>query len=95
MIIKKTVTLALVTALLGVVSGASISAVGVVANPNALQDKHFDPKGNLPSKFTIELRKGVSATLPFEDKRDFDEAKKGFIAEPPYKQILAVMQSSA
>ena len=31
---------------------------------------------------TIELRKGVSATLPFEDKRDFEEAKKGFIAKP-------------
>jgi alkyl sulfatase BDS1-like metallo-beta-lactamase superfamily hydrolase len=27
--------------------------------------------------------------LPFEDKRDFDEAKKGFIAEPPYKKIMA------
>jgi linear primary-alkylsulfatase len=51
--------------------------------------KHFDPKGNLPSQFTIELRKGVSATLPFEDKRDFDEAKKGFIAEPPYTKIMA------
>ena len=33
--------------------------------------------------------KGVTATLPFDDKRDFDEAKKGFIAEPPYKQIMA------
>jgi alkyl sulfatase BDS1-like metallo-beta-lactamase superfamily hydrolase len=52
-------------------------------------DKHFDPKGAPPSNFTIDLRKGVSATLPFEDKRDFDEAKKGFIAEPPYKQIMA------
>jgi alkyl sulfatase BDS1-like metallo-beta-lactamase superfamily hydrolase len=51
--------------------------------------KHFDPKGNLPSTFTIELRKGVSATLPFEDKRDFDEAKKGFIAEPPFMKIMA------
>jgi alkyl sulfatase BDS1-like metallo-beta-lactamase superfamily hydrolase len=50
---------------------------------------HFDPKGSPPSTFTIELRKGVSATLPFEDKRDFEEAKKGFIAEPPYKQIMA------
>ena len=53
------------------------------------QVKHFDPKGKPPSKFTIELRNGVKATLPFEDKRDFDEAKKGFIAEPPYKQIMA------
>ncbi len=51
--------------------------------------KHFDSKGNLPSQFTIELRKGLTATLPFEDKRDFDEAKKGFIAEPPYKKIMA------
>ena len=59
------------------------------ANPGAEKGQHFDPKGTLPSKFTIELRKGISATLPFEDKRDFDEAKKGFIAEPPYKQIMA------
>jgi alkyl sulfatase BDS1-like metallo-beta-lactamase superfamily hydrolase len=27
--------------------------------------------------------------LPFDDKRDFEEAKKGFIAAPPYKQIMA------
>ena len=62
---------------------------GGAASPGAVNGKHFDPKGTLPSKFTIELRKGVSATLPFEDKRDFDEAKKGFIAEPPYKKIMA------
>ena len=51
--------------------------------------KSFDPKGNLPSTFTIELRKCVIATLPFVDRRDFDEAKKGFIAEPPFKKIMA------
>jgi len=28
-------------------------------------------------------------SLPFEDKRDFEEAKKGFIATPEYKQIMA------
>jgi alkyl sulfatase BDS1-like metallo-beta-lactamase superfamily hydrolase len=50
---------------------------------------HFDPLGTAPSKFTIELRKGLKATLPFEDQRDFEEAKKGFIAEPPYTQIMA------
>ena len=59
------------------------------AQGTAARAEHFDPKGNLPSKYTIELRKGVSATLPFEDKRDFDEAKKGFIAEPPYTKIMA------
>jgi alkyl sulfatase BDS1-like metallo-beta-lactamase superfamily hydrolase len=51
--------------------------------------RHFDPQGKPPSKFTIELRNGQKASLPFADKRDFDEAKKGFIAEPPYKKIMA------
>jgi alkyl sulfatase BDS1-like metallo-beta-lactamase superfamily hydrolase len=51
--------------------------------------KHFDPKGKEPSKFTIELQNGLRASLPFEDKRDFEEAKKGFIAAPSYKQIMA------
>jgi alkyl sulfatase BDS1-like metallo-beta-lactamase superfamily hydrolase len=57
----------------------------VTADPT----KHFDPKGKMPSKFTIELQNGMRKTLPFEDKRDFEEAKKGFIAAPPYKQIKA------
>lgn len=51
--------------------------------------KHFDPKGKMPSKFTIELQNGWRKSLPFEDKRDFHEAKKGFIAAPEYKQIMA------
>ncbi|RBW58420.1 alkyl/aryl-sulfatase [Phaeobacter gallaeciensis] len=51
--------------------------------------KHFDAKGNPPSEFTIELQEGRRKNLPFEDKRDFEEAKKGFIAAPDYKQIMA------
>ena len=51
--------------------------------------KHFDPKGKPPSKFTIELQNGLRKSLPFQDKRDFEEAKKGFIAAPDYKQIMA------
>jgi len=51
--------------------------------------KHFDAKGKLPSKFTIELQAGLRKNLPFEDKRDFEEAKRGFIAAPDYKQIMA------
>jgi alkyl sulfatase BDS1-like metallo-beta-lactamase superfamily hydrolase len=50
---------------------------------------HFDPQGQPPSTFTLEIRDRLKAELPFSDKRDFDEAKKGFIAEPPYKQIMA------
>jgi len=51
--------------------------------------KHFDAKGKMPSEFTIELQNDLRKSLPFEDKRDFDEAKKGFIAAPDYKQIMA------
>jgi linear primary-alkylsulfatase len=51
--------------------------------------KHFDSKGKLPSEFTIALQNKFRKSLPFEDKRDFDEAKKGFIAAPEYKQIMA------
>jgi alkyl sulfatase BDS1-like metallo-beta-lactamase superfamily hydrolase len=61
----------------------------IVSNPGAMEGKHFDPNGTMPSRYTIELRNGLSATLPFDDKRDFEEAQKGFIAAPDYKQIMA------
>jgi alkyl sulfatase BDS1-like metallo-beta-lactamase superfamily hydrolase len=53
------------------------------------QDAHFDPNGRMPSKYTIELRNGQNAALPFDDRRDFEEAQKGFIAAPDYQQIMA------
>jgi alkyl sulfatase BDS1-like metallo-beta-lactamase superfamily hydrolase len=54
-----------------------------------MKNEHFDPKGKLPSSFTVALQNGLRQTLPFEDERDFEEAKKGFIAAPPYQQIMA------
>ena len=54
-----------------------------------MQGKHFDPKGKAPSTFTVELQNGLRKTLPFEDKRDFEESKRGFIAAPSYKTIMA------
>jgi alkyl sulfatase BDS1-like metallo-beta-lactamase superfamily hydrolase len=50
---------------------------------------HFHPKGKMPSKYTVGKQQALRKTLPFEDKRDFEEQKKGFIAAPPYKQIMA------
>lgn len=50
---------------------------------------HFHPKGKSASTFTLELRNGLKADLPFADKRDFDEAARGFLAAPAYKQIMA------
>ncbi len=50
--------------------------------------EHFHPKGKQPSTFTLELRNGLKAELPFDDKRDFDEAARGFVAAPSYKKIM-------
>jgi alkyl sulfatase BDS1-like metallo-beta-lactamase superfamily hydrolase len=71
--------------------GTALAAGGgaVLSDPGALAGGHFHPKGKPPSTFTIELQEGLRATLPFEDRRDFDEARRGFIAAPPYKQIMA------
>ena len=57
----------------------------VTADPN----KHFDAKGKMPSEYTIKLREMRKSALPLTDKRDFEEAQKGFIAASPYKQIMA------
>jgi alkyl sulfatase BDS1-like metallo-beta-lactamase superfamily hydrolase len=65
------------------------SASLLPSDGGASASRHFDPLGKPPSKFTIELRNGQKAELPFADKRDFDEAKRGFIAEPAYTKIMA------
>lgn len=83
--------LALAITLASSVSATVHAAGGGVAqtDPGAMQGKHFDAKGKLPSPYTIELQNALRKSLPFEDKRDFEEAQKGFIAAPPYKQIMA------
>ncbi|MCS4436295.1 alkyl/aryl-sulfatase [Aquiflexum gelatinilyticum] len=48
---------------------------------------HFDPKGKAPSKHTLAIWENWKKTLPFEDKRDYEEAQKGFIAAPDFRQI--------
>ena len=51
--------------------------------------EHFHPKGKPPSEHTKKVLEQARATLPFTDKRDFKEQKKGFIAAPTYKKIMA------
>jgi alkyl sulfatase BDS1-like metallo-beta-lactamase superfamily hydrolase len=50
---------------------------------------HFHPKGKAPSQFTRDVLKRAKATLPFADKRDFEEQKKGFIAPMKDLKIMA------
>ncbi len=54
-----------------------------------IENTHYHPLGKLASRHTIEFQNGVRATLPFEDKRDFEEAQRGLIATPPFKEIMA------
>ena len=50
---------------------------------------HFDPKGKPPSSHTIEVLDQARKALPFNDTRDFDEMKRGFIAPLELRQIQA------
>lgn len=79
------VALSVLAATVWVVSGTSPFS----APPKTSFDKHFHPSGKLPSSHTLEIRKQVKASLPFEDTRDLEEAKRGFIAAPDFKQIIA------
>ena len=76
------------TARLTLVLGGLIAFCTVASGPADAAD-HFHPKGKLPSKYTVEQQQALRASLPFEDQRDFEESKRGFIASPPYKQIKA------
>ncbi len=57
------------------------------AQPPFPAEGHFHPKGKAPSKFTKEVLRKAKASLPFGDKRDFEEQKKGLIAPMTELQI--------
>ena len=42
----------------------------------------------MPSQYTIEAQQEQRRVLPFADKQDFEEAKRGFIAAPPFRKIM-------
>ena len=49
-------------------------------------DKHFHPKGKPPSEHTLNVIREAREYMPFDDTRDFDEARKGFMA--PLKSMI-------
>ncbi|WP_322886673.1 alkyl sulfatase dimerization domain-containing protein [Sinorhizobium medicae] len=73
--------------LLSLVIGA-VFAGGLGGTAVAQEPQHFSPKGKMPSQYTIEAQQQQRQLLPFADKRDFEEAKRGFIAAPPFRQIM-------
>jgi alkyl sulfatase BDS1-like metallo-beta-lactamase superfamily hydrolase len=60
-----------------------------LAGAGLAQTEHFHPKGKPPSEHTLKVLAQARKTLPFSDKRDFEEEKKGFIAAPESWKIMA------
>ncbi len=56
---------------------------------SVVAEDHFHPKGKVPSEFTLEVFEKARETLPFSDRRDFEESDRGFIAAPDSKIIMA------
>jgi alkyl sulfatase BDS1-like metallo-beta-lactamase superfamily hydrolase len=73
---------------LSTVTVAVVLAAGFYGISNAQEFQHFSAKGKMPSQHTIEAQQEQRKVLPLADKRDFEEAKRGFIAAPPYRQIM-------
>jgi alkyl sulfatase BDS1-like metallo-beta-lactamase superfamily hydrolase len=56
-----------------------------------LDATHFDRKGKGPSEHTRSLQAELRKTLPFEDRRDFEERDRGFLGDVD----AAVLKGSA
>ena len=86
----KTIVLGLTTLIPLLSLGSTAHAAGggsILTDQGAARGEHFHPKGKPPSAATIKQWQNNKNSLPFQDQRDFEEAKRGFIAAPPYKRI--------
>ena len=64
--------------------------IALLINISAAEaQEHFNAKGSPASSYTTELQQQLRTSLPFEDRRDFEESQRGFIAAPDYRQITA------
>jgi alkyl sulfatase BDS1-like metallo-beta-lactamase superfamily hydrolase len=67
-----------------VAAGSAGDAPAVTAT---LPNGHFHPKGRLPSAHTTSRQRELRAALPFQDERDHEESRRGFVAAPDYREI--------
>jgi alkyl sulfatase BDS1-like metallo-beta-lactamase superfamily hydrolase len=90
--ILSSISLLVISLALTVSAAGSAIAAGAASGslPYAeSSDQHFHPKGKPPSEHTLEIIRKARETMPFADKRDFEEAEKGFIAPLNSKIIKA------
>ncbi len=68
---------------------ASYSVFLFILAAPAAADTHASAaaSGNPPSSHTVALQQAAREALPFDDQRDFEEHRRGFIAAPPYRRI--------
>ncbi len=66
-------------------AGAGSGEPQVAASPA----EHFHPLGKPPSPYTLDVIRKARETMPFDDKRDFKEAEKGFIAPLESMVVMA------
>ncbi len=62
--------------------------LGLIGSGLAAGLEHFDPAGAAASAHTRALQHALRESLPFEDRRDFEEARRGLIAQPARRQIV-------
>ncbi|MDE0480182.1 MAG: MBL fold metallo-hydrolase [Gammaproteobacteria bacterium] len=67
-------------------SGSAL-LLGLVWSCVAISQDHFNPAGSPPSEHTRALQDALRDSLPFADERDFEESRRGFLAEPDSRQI--------
>ena len=66
-----------------------VAGILAMASTACTPEVPSDPSGdaNPPSTYTIAHQEAMRKSLPFEDRRDFDEQSRGFVAAPSYRQI--------
>jgi alkyl sulfatase BDS1-like metallo-beta-lactamase superfamily hydrolase len=70
-------------------------AVAAQAHAGGPGPVHSQPAGNPASAPTSALQQAARSSLPFQDQRDFEESRRGFMAAPPYTQIKSADGSVA
>jgi len=66
-------------------TAAILAIISTACAPESSSVNHGE--SNAPSSFTIARQEALRDSLPFDDRRDFDEQSRGFIAAPSYRRI--------
>ena len=79
-----------VALMIGAVLGIGCNAPAEKASSEVAEEfGHFHPKGKPPSEHTLKIFEEARQTLPFSDRRDFEEWERGFIARRDDLKIMA------